>query len=65
MDQCHGRITVIRIPPYQLPGEEEVSRPMLQLPDLEIKGTLSDTFEMDYIDAESFPVEEVTDGSKR
>lgn len=57
--QFHGTVTVIRVPPYQLSNTNNEKRPMFQLPNSEIKGTLSDTFEMDYIDAEFFPVEEV------
>ena len=55
--QYRGRVTVIRIQPYQLPAtdDENKKRPMFQLPCSEIKGTLSDTFEMDYIDAEFVP----------
>jgi len=59
----YGRqVRVIKIPPYQLPtmDNENKKRPMFQLPDSEIKGVLSDTFEMDYIDAESFPIDEVS-----
>jgi len=58
--QLRRRVTVIRIQPHQLPAmdNEYKKRPMFQLPDAEIKGTLSETFEMDYIDAESFKNEE-------
>jgi len=47
MDQqpYHGTITVIQIPPYQL--TESDKPPTFHLPDSEIKGVLSDTFEMD------------------
>ena len=53
-EQYYGRVTVIRIQPHQLPtmDNENKKRPMFHLPDSEIKGTLSDTFEMDFIDAE-------------
>jgi hypothetical protein len=61
-NQYHGTITVIRIPPYQLHQEKN---PMLHLPDSEIKGVLSDTFEMDYIDAESFLIDEVSQESNK
>jgi hypothetical protein len=61
--QYRGTVRVIRIPPPQL--SETDKRPLLQLPDLEIKGMLSDTFEMDYIDAESFPVNEVSQELKK
>ena len=57
--QFHGTVIVTRIPLHQLPDAKSNKRPMFQLPNSEIKGTLSDTFEMDYIDAEFFPVDEV------
>ena len=59
MDQSqdHRTITVIRIPPSQISGSDK--RPIFQLPDSEIKGVLSDTFEMDYIDVEFLPSDEV------
>jgi hypothetical protein len=58
MDQGHYQetITVIRIPPHQFDDEK---RPLFQRPDSEIKGVLSDTFEMDYIDAEFLPGNEL------
>jgi hypothetical protein len=58
-EQYRGRITVIRAHLSQLPGSDKDKRSALQLAAMEIKGVLSDTFEMDYIDAESFPIEEV------
>jgi hypothetical protein len=53
-EQYGGRVTIIRVQPDQLPApdDENKKRPMFQLPGLEIKGVLSDTFEMDTIDAE-------------
>jgi hypothetical protein len=57
--QFHGTVIVTRIPLRQLPEPKNDKRPMFQFLNSEIKGTLSDTFEMDYIDAESFPVDEV------
>lgn len=53
----HGTVTVLRIPPYRLPDTNK--RPMLQFPHSELKGMLSNTFEMDYIDVEALPVDEV------
>lgn len=57
MDQMTYReaITVIRIPPFQPSAEQ---RWTLRLPDSEIKGVLSDTFEMNFIDAEALPIDE-------
>jgi len=54
--QFSGKVTVIEIPSYSLPENEKQG--MFHLPDSEIKGMLDNTFEMDYIDAESFTVEE-------
>lgn len=48
----YGRVRVIRVP-------------VSQLPDSEIKGVLSDTFEMDCIDAVAYPVDEVLQESKK
>ena len=67
MDQrkFHGTVTVTRVPTYQLPEPKSERRPMFKFPDSEIKGTLSDTFEMDYIDAEFFAVDEVSQEFKK
>ena len=63
MDQpLHGQgIRIVHIGPYPLPdsGKESTEHLVLLLPDSEIKGVLNDTFEMDYIDAEFLPVDEV------
>jgi len=58
--QHYGTFRVIRIPPYQPPESKTDQHPLFQLPASEIKGVLGDTFEMDCIDAESFPVDEVS-----
>ena len=52
--QLTGKVRAIKIQPYQLStmDNDYRTRPMFNLPDSEIKGTLSDTFEADYIDAE-------------
>jgi hypothetical protein len=55
----HGTLTVIRIPQHQLPNINENKQPLIQLPTSEIHGMLSDTFEMDSITSETFPVIEV------
>jgi len=61
MDQMqpHGTIRVMRVPSYQLTELDQDNHPLFQLPATEIKGMLSNTFEIDYIDAESFLVNEV------
>jgi hypothetical protein len=61
MDQqkFHGTVSVTRIPLHQLPEPKNDKRPMFQLSHPEIKGILSDTFEMETIDAEFLPIDEV------
>lgn len=61
--QYQGTVTVILIPPYQLPDTDK--HPMFQLPGSEIKGISSDTFEMDFIDAEFIPMDEAVEDSKK
>jgi hypothetical protein len=56
--QFEGTVIVTRVPSHQLSDAKNNKRPMFQLTTSEIKGTLSDTFEMDYIDAEFFSVDE-------
>jgi hypothetical protein len=51
-----GTFRVIRLPIYQVPNDDE--QPLIQIPDSGIKGVLSDTFEMDCIDAKALPVDE-------
>jgi hypothetical protein len=58
-------VRVIRIPEYQFSELDGDKRPLFQLPDSEIKGVLGDTFEMNYIDAESFPVNTVSEESNK
>jgi hypothetical protein len=57
--QYYGTVTAIRVPPYQLPEPNSNKRSMFQFPDSEIKGTLSNIFEMDTIDAEFSSVDVV------
>jgi hypothetical protein len=52
-EQVRGRIAVIQAPISQLPGADVRRRPMFELPASEIKGVLSDTFDMDYMNAEA------------
>jgi hypothetical protein len=58
--QLGRRVTVISNQPHPLSAmdNEYKKSPMFQLSDSEIKGTLSETFEMDFIAAESFKAEE-------
>jgi hypothetical protein len=55
--QFHGTVIVTRIPSQRLSEPTNDKRPMFQFSNSEIKGILSDTFEMDYIDAEFSSVE--------
>ena len=59
-ERYHGKVTVLRISPSQLPDSNMRGRTVLHLPDSGIKGVLSNTFEADYIDSESFTVDEVS-----
>jgi hypothetical protein len=56
----HGTVIITRASFHRMADTGGNRSPTLQLPDSEIKGVLSDTFEMDYIDAQSFTVDEVT-----
>ena len=58
--QHHGRIMVIQIDPLQLPESGEEKRRLFKLPDSEVKGMLSSTFEMDYIETDSLSSDEVS-----
>ncbi len=62
-DQFRETVIISRIPPRQLP--ERNKRPMFQFPDAEIKGALSDTFEMEIIDAEFISVGESANELKK
>ena len=61
----YGRITVIRIPVAPLPDSGTEAQTMFDLPASEIKGVLNDTFEMDYIDVEALPIDEVSPELKK
>ena len=53
-DQYQGRITVIQISP------DGMKHPTFQIPASERKGVLSDTFDVGYIEADSFPIDQVS-----
>ena len=57
--EFHGTVIVTRIPLHQLPESKNDNLPMFLLPRSEIKGILSDTFEMETIDADFLPADEV------
>ncbi len=60
-EQNGGRIVVMRMPFMKLPE----GRQAFQLPDSEVKGVLSDTFEMGYLDGVPFPVEKIPQRSQK
>lgn len=54
----YGKVRVIQLPALQGPQAKDERYPTLQLPNSEVKGMLSNTFEMNYIDAETLPIDE-------
>jgi hypothetical protein len=56
--EYHGRITVIGPPPSELADAGKDKRPMFEFPNSEIKGVLSDTFEINSVAEESLPADE-------
>ena len=61
MDQGHfqGTVIVTRVPQDYLTEPKSEKQSILQFNHSEVNGTLSDTFEMDYIDAQYISVDEV------
>ena len=59
-EQNYRRIKVVRIPVSELPESGYENNLRLGLQGLERKGLLSDTFEMETIDLEFLPVDEVS-----
>lgn len=55
-----GVVTFSNTRAYKLMNMNNEKRSIFQMSDSEIKGTLSDTFEMDYVDAEFFSLDEVS-----
>jgi hypothetical protein len=66
-DHYYRTLTVIRIPHAQLPDHDGNAqrRPMFEIPVSEIKGVLSEGFDIKYIDAESLPIDKVSQGLKK
>jgi hypothetical protein len=62
--QFHGTVAVMRVHPYKFSTSTN-NHTGFQLSDPDLKGTLSDTFEMDYIDAEFVPMDEAVENSKK
>lgn len=63
--QDHGTFTVIQIIPNHIPDEDKDIPPMFDLPASEIKGLLSDTFEMDNTDLVAFSIDDISQESKK
>jgi hypothetical protein len=63
--QTRGTVTLISIHPYKLANTIPTQKPMFRLPGPEIKGTLGDTYEMEIIDAEFLPVDEISQEMKK
>ena len=63
--QYRQRIRVLQILPVRLPETNNENYPMLQLPTPEVKGMFSDTFEIDYIEAEVSPANEIPQITKK
>jgi hypothetical protein len=66
-DQRHayGRITIVRVPISQTPDADTEMRPPFQFPVSEIKGVLSDTYDIEYIDAELLAIDEISQDLKK
>jgi len=63
--QTYGRMLIVQVPPPSLSKSNNGKHSMLQMPNAELKGMLSTTFEMDYIDAEALPIEEATQETEK
>jgi hypothetical protein len=64
-EQDHPRLMVLRVPISQLPDPDPERGSILDLPASEIKDVLSDTFEVEYIDAKALPIHEVSQELKK
>ena len=58
-EEYQGTFSVIHIRSYEHPDTEGDQRPLFKIPDSEIKGVLSNTFEMDRIEVELPSNEEI------
>ena len=63
--QHYRTIRVIRVPVSQLPDADAQRRPMFELPASEVKGVLSNTYDVEYIDRELFPIDGVRQELKK
>lgn len=63
--QHYRTVIIVQVPAVRLPAGYETKHSILPLPDTEIKGMLSTTFEMSYIDTEFLPGDEVSHELKK
>ena len=56
--QYNGRMLILQAPPPTLSESNDRKHSLLQIPNAEVKGILSTTYEIDYIDVEAIPIEE-------
>ena len=59
--QYYGTFRVIQVPPYRISSTDNDQQSILKLPDSEIKGILSNTFDMNTIDATLLPIDDVSE----
>ncbi len=58
--QNYSRVIVL-----QVPNEDDRNHSLFQIPNSEIKGVLSNTFEMDTVDAKLLPIETIPEELKK
>jgi hypothetical protein len=63
--QDDDRIVVMRVPVSLLTDSDAGKYRMFELPVSELKGVLSDTYAIEYIDAEAFPIDKVNQELKK
>lgn len=56
--QYYGRMLILQAPPPTLSESNDRKHSLLQIPNAEVKGILSTTYEIDYIDVDAIPIEE-------
>ncbi len=58
--QKQYRVRVIQIPPLQLSEDDNARRSNFQVPHSEVKGLLSDTFEMDSLNSNALSIDDIS-----
>jgi hypothetical protein len=66
-DRYSRTLTGLRIPPAQISDHDGDAQrhPMFEIPVSEIKGVLSDSFDIEFIDVEDLPIDGVSQGMKK